>query len=107
MLRQRHTLSSVLSFLSVNFNVRPSEETHLIEFERYTLLISATRQWFGDALGDWLMDCFTPTGYTIDPGYEDSLSHYCFDFETVEDMKEDFEEFLALTTFPDEVAQEG
>lgn len=104
---QRPTFQAVYHFLKDNFNVRPSEEFRSISFDRYVLLISSARSWFGDAVGDFLQDCFMPHGPPVEPGYEDSCSLYAFDFSTDEDFKADFEEFLALTTFPDEIASEG
>lgn len=70
-----------------SMNVRPGTQ---LDLENYTCLLTLARDSFGEKLSACLMDCFTPEGQVVEPGYEDSLSHYLFDVGSWEELEEDF-----------------
>ena len=56
-----------------------------IALRDYVDLVTAVRAAAGDEAADMLRDCFMPEGNAVEPGYEDSLSHYAF---LLDDWKE-------------------
>jgi hypothetical protein len=62
--------------------------TALLTLQQYTEVIERARELWGDKVAAFLMDCFMPEGEAVEPGYEDSLSHYSFDTPWLELEKE-------------------
>jgi hypothetical protein len=60
-----------------------------ITLEQYSRLIRMAERWFGVASTEELMDCFDPEGESVEPGYEDSVSHYRFRFSSWEEFAEE------------------
>jgi hypothetical protein len=67
--------------------------TAQLTLDQYTEVIERARELWGDKVGQFLMDCFMPEGEAVEPGYEDSLSHYTFNAEWLE-MEQEWTEFL-------------
>lgn len=62
-----------------------------IELDKYVKLIDAAKSKFGDDVSASLMDFFMPEGEPIEPGYEDSLSHYQFTCNTWDEFEQEWE----------------
>lgn len=66
--------------------------TALLTLQQYTDLIERARTLWGDEVAAFMMDCFMPTGEPVEPGYEDSLSHYSFEPTWLE-LEEEWKHF--------------
>ncbi len=64
-----------------------------LTFDQYKALVGRAGELWGSEVQRFLMDCFMPTGEPIEPGYEDSLSHYVFT-PTWEELEKDYEDSL-------------
>lgn len=71
-----------------NFGIKPG--CRPITLSRMQLIVKAAARWYGPFWARGIFDLFMPTGQVIDPGYEDSLSHYQF---MPNDWSEMFEEW--------------
>ena len=76
--------------------------SHGIEFDtvitlaELTQVIESGAEVFGEGATAFLMDCFSPEGEPIEPGYEDSLSHYRFDCcEDLNDLETVWQKYAA------------
>ncbi len=56
--------------------LRVGDRLHLDSYEE---LIGQVREEFGDEMVAVAMDCFTPDGPPVEPGYEDSCSFYVYE----------------------------
>jgi len=65
----------MVTFLSIH-HVTPGCDS--LTLEAYSNMIEKARGIWGDEVAAWLMDCFMPEGEAVEPGYEDSCSHYFF-----------------------------
>lgn len=63
-----------------------------ITLETYTEIVKEVKDTFGEEVSSFLMDCFMPEGHVIDPGFEDSYSHYLFDANDWEELEEQFQD---------------
>ena len=52
--------------------------TALLTLQQYVDVVEGARRIWGDDVAAFIMDCFMPEGEPVEPGYEDSLSHYSF-----------------------------
>ena len=68
-----------LSNYLYSYGVLPWNNEPLM-FDQYVVCISGVRNIWGKDIAAFLMDCFTPDGEPVELGYEDSLSHYYFDW---------------------------
>lgn len=64
-------------------------ENEPLTLEQYSNMLRDVKHMFGDDVTMYIQDCFIPTGEPVDPGYEDSLSHYVFNYDTWEDFREE------------------
>lgn len=62
-----------------------------LEHTKFFPMLEAAQEVGGDDLQAWIMDCFMPEGEPIEPGYEESMSHYYFCPESWEELQADWE----------------
>jgi hypothetical protein len=86
--RLRLTFPKLKQFL-LTFNVSPGVTITLDKFDRLT---TAAFNGWGEDFGAWLMDCFMPEGDAVEPGYEDSCSHYSFNPQSWEELEKEWNE---------------
>jgi len=72
-----------------NNGVTPGCES--LTLDAYTKVIERARDLWGDEVAQWLMDCFMPEGEAVEPGYEDSLSHYFFMCSSWKELEPEWE----------------
>lgn len=63
-----------------------------LTLDQYTRVVENARENFGDKVAAFLMDCFMPEGEPVEPGYEDSLSHYSFTPTSWAELEKDWTE---------------
>lgn len=78
------TFDEVATYLTNN-GVTPGCDS--LTLDAYTKVIERARELWGDDVAQWLMDCFMPEGEPVEPGYEDSLSHYFFQCSTWKELE--------------------
>ncbi len=83
----RMTFPELKKFLQ-SFNVVPGVT---ITFDKWNRLTDTAFNVWGDEFAAWLMDCFMPEGEAVDPGYEDSMSHYYFNPQSWEELENEWE----------------
>ncbi len=83
----RMTFPELKAFL-LSYNVVPRVTITLDKFDR---LLTAALATHGHDICAWLMDCFMPEGEAVEPGYEDSCSHYYFEPQSWEELERDWE----------------
>ncbi len=69
-----------------------------ITLEAYTALVGKVEHQFGEHAASFVKDCFMPEGEPIEPGFEDSLSHYRFFSDNWEEVERDWIDSLKLSS---------
>lgn len=65
-----------------------------LTLDEYTDLVEECKFLYGNEVAQYLKDSFMPEGKAIEPGYEDSLSHYLFHFDKWDDVEKDWNEWV-------------
>lgn len=82
------TFEELATYLTNN-GVTPGCES--LTLDVYTKVVERARELWGDSVAAWLMDCFMPEGEVVEPGYEDSLSHYFFQCSSWKELEPEWE----------------
>jgi hypothetical protein len=59
-----------------NFGIEPNQDYKPLTIRQLELIVKVAQRWYGEGFAAIVLDCFMPCGEVIDPGFEDSYSHY-------------------------------